>query len=349
MLKPKNKGLFLDVSDFSILAARTSGYTSPIVVEEIAEYVLSGSDDPETIRAFLEELVDFKGQGFFVSRCGVYPAGRFLFYHEVESVSKAKDLNFLAQVLESEFKINPAKNHVAILTAKDGADYDPKSGLDKKVIFCGGPEAAFLEEQKRLLEWGVYPERLELSTSTTLGGVSDYIEFNGVKSPVLCLELTLKCANVFIVNQGKIEVSRQLELGLDSIYPLLQRELGLKDESSARKLFMSNTFDFAEMGPKLLRRMTKELQATAGFYEVRTGLTIDHLFLGVLPKNLAWVEKTITSALALAVLRPNMEPWLETLGIKIGDGVEVSNLGARWTSVFSLMADFKERKAVEGE
>ena len=67
------------------------------------------------------------------------------------------------------------------------------------------------------------------------------------------------------------------------MFPVIQAELGLKDEDSARKLFYSNTFDFTEMGPSLLRKLLKELQASTGFYEVQTGQTIGQLYLALLP------------------------------------------------------------------
>ncbi|WPJ95034.1 hypothetical protein SH580_16520 [Coraliomargarita algicola] len=349
MLNPKTKGLFVDISEFSILAARTSGYKIPMVIEELAEYPLSSDDSAVEIRNFFEQLVDFKGGGYFVSRAGVYPEGRFVRYYEAESTNKAKDLGFLSEVLKSEFNVDPDHNTVAILNANDGSDFDPVKSLNKRLVFCGAPIQAFQSEQDRLLECGIYPERLELSTVTTLGGVSDYAHFNEIKSPILCFELTSQSANIFIINQGQVDVARPVPFGLDSIYPLLQRELGLKDETSARKLFFSNTFDFAEMGPKLLRRLTKELQASTGFYEVQTGLTIEKVFISVLPQNLAWVSKTVSDSLGLEILQPNLEKWLEGLKVSLGDEVEVSNLGSRWMGLFSLMGEFHLREEGEGE
>lgn len=349
MLNPKSKGLFIDVSEFSILAARTSGFKIPMVIEELAEYPLSSDDSAEEIRDFFESIVDFKGNGYYVSRSGVYPEGRFVRYYEAESVNKAKDLSFLSNILKSEFSVDPDASTVAILDARDGSDFEPGNSLSRRLVFCGAPSDAFLAEQNRLLSYGIYPDRLELSTVTTLGGVSDYAHFNEIRSPILCFELTSQSANIFILNRGQVDVARPVSFGLDSIYPLLQRELGLKDEVSARKLFFSNTFDFAEMGPKLLRRMTKELQATTGFYEVQTGLTIDSVFISVLPKNLAWVSKTVSDSLGLEILQPNLENWLESLKIKLGNDVEVSNLGSRWMGLFSLMGEFHLREEGESE
>ena len=349
MLHPKSKGLFVDVSEFSILAARTSGFKIPMVIEELAEFPLGSEHSVEEIREFLGQLVDFKGNSYYVSRAGVYPDGRFVRYYEAESTNKAKDLGFLAEVLKSEFNVDPAVSNVAILDARDGSDFDLASSLSKRLLFCGASTDAFQAQQDRLLECGLYPERLELSTVTTLGGVSDYAQFNEINSPILCFELTSQSANIFIMNKGQIDVARPVPFGLDSIYPLLQRELGLKDEASARKLFFSNTFDFAEMGPKLLRRMTKELQASTGFYEVQTGLTIESVFISVLPKNLAWVSKTVSDSLGLEIMQPNLEKWLESLKIKLADGVEVTNLGARWMGLFSLMGEFHLREEGDSE
>ena len=348
MLKPKTKGLYIDVSEFSILAVRTSGYKLPIVVEEVAELPIAADCHPDDVRVFLQQLVDFKGASYYVSRCGVYPEGRFLRYYEAETASKVKNSGFLSEVLQSEFNVDPNTNSVSILDARDGSDFDVEKGQSKQLVFCGGPAVAFQEVQDQLLSYGVYPDRLELSSAATLAGACDYARFNGMDAPVLSVELTSEVANVFIINGGRVEVARPVPFGLDSIYPLLQRELGLKDEASARKLFYSNTFDFAEMGPKLLRRMVKELQATVGFYEVQTGQTIDSVFLSVLPQNLSWIAKTVSDSLGLEILQPNFAAWLESLNVTLAEGVEIANFGARWLGVFSLMGEFHLREEVAG-
>ena len=350
MLKPKTKGLFIDISEFSILAARTSSDKLPMVIEEIAELPLqSTSHDPETVRAFFEQLVDFKGNSYFVGHCGVYPEERFVRYYEAETTSKVKDPKFLSNILQNEFNVDVDASYVSILDSRNGHDFQWGKVTTKRLLFCGGPKSKFQVEQDRLLSYGIYPRRLELSTVTTIGGVSDYAKFKGITGPILSFELTSESANIAILNKGQVDVARPVPFGLDSIYPLLQRELGLKDEASAKKLFFSNTFDFAEMGPKLLRRMTKELQATTGFYEVQTGQTIEHVFMSVLPKNLNWVAKTVSDSLGLEIVQVNIEAWLESLNIKLADGVEVLNLGSRWLGLFSLMGEFNSEKGISDE
>lgn len=349
MFSSKQKGLFVDFSEFSVLAARTSGYRLPMVLEEIAELPRKDDQAPKEIRSFIENLINFKGADYVIARCGAYPRNRFIRNYEAETLNKARDPKFLGEVLRSEFGLDSEANIISILDARDGSDFDMEKGLGKKLVFCGAPKKEWQEKQDELLESGVYPDRLELSTLTTLGGVCDYARFNKIEAPILCFELTPTNANVFVQKRGQLEVARPIPFGFNDIYPLLQRELGLKDEASARKLFFSNTFDFAEIGPKLLRRMTKELQATTGFYEVQTGQTIDQLYISVLPSNLAWVSRTISESLGLELILPKYEPWLESLNIKIGDSVDLTNLGSRWLGLFSLMGEFHLREEVAGE
>ena len=85
----------------------------------------------------------------------------------------------------------------------------------------------------------------------------------------------------------------------------------------------------------------KELQAISGYYEVQTGLTIDQIFISVLPGKLNWVTQTISDSLGLEVIRPEIEPWLESLKIAPANGVDLSNLGSRWFGIFSLMSEFQ--------
>lgn len=349
MLKAKTKGLFIEFSEFSVLAARTSGYKLPMVVEELAEFDLKDGPNAEDLRSFVEGLVDFKKSPFFVSRCGVYPDGRYVRLHEAESTQKLKDADALAEKLKEEYKIDADTHNVAILDPSNGGDFNFEKPKTKRVLLCGAKKSAFDAVQEQLLESGIFPERLELSSISTLGGVADYSRFNDLKAPILFLELTSNQANISVLSGGAVDVARPVPFGLDSIYPLLQAELGLKDQESARKLFYSNTFDFAEMGPKLLRRLLKELQATAGLYEVETGQTIGYVFLSVLPKNLSWITKTVSDVLGLEILQPALGGWLESLQVEIGDGVELLNRGNRWMGLFSLMGEFHLREEVEGD
>ncbi|MGK0176937.1 MAG: hypothetical protein ACI91V_000810, partial [Lentimonas sp.] len=138
MLRSKNKGLFVDISEFSILAARTSGYEASMVIEEVADFPVESDCRLKDVRAFLEQLVDIKG-GNYVANCGVYPKDRFIRYHEVDSGVRLKNQNALEKLLQSELNIDSEKNSISILNAHDGSQFDPVRSSMNQLVFCGAP------------------------------------------------------------------------------------------------------------------------------------------------------------------------------------------------------------------
>lgn len=341
MLASKSKGLFLEWGDFSILAAVTSSLDSPLMVESLKELPLDGDDDK--VKAALGELIEVKGRSYVVARCGLSPKSRFVRRFTVEQPNKAKDPNFFTDVLSSQFRIDADKNSVAILSALDGTPFDLDKGVQnqKELLFVGASEGELEAAQERILGWGVYPDRLEIGSVATMGALQHYARWKKLEAPTLILEVSADAASVVILRAEQVDICRPIPYGLNSMFPVIQSELGLKDEDSARKLFYSNTFDFTEMGPVLLRRLLKELQASTGFYEVQTGQTIGQIFLPQLPRNLAWIGTSLSRALGVEVLHLEYPGWLKALGLTPGANVQLESLDSRWLGLFSLMGNFQ--------
>src|SRR6185369_14340511 len=111
----------------------------------------------------------------------------------------------------------------------------------KDVMFCGMPIDDAAAAQSSLLDRGIYPERLELGSVAMLGGMVNYLAHIKSKTPVLVLEIGADATHSFIITANGVEASRPIPQGLDAMVPIVQKELGLKDDESARKLFYSNT------------------------------------------------------------------------------------------------------------
>ncbi len=278
MLSSKSKGLFVEISGFSILAAVTSGFEPPLTIESLHE--CQASDDVDEIRRFIDGLRTKKSRAFLPAHCAIYPQSRFVRKTTLDSPAKAKDPNYFAELLSSQFRIDPETNSVAVVNAVDGSEFDVEKGLQnqKELLFCGAGANEITEIQDQLIEYGIYPDTLELGSVSSIGGLKNYSRFKKERFPTLILEITPENSNVFIFGNEQVDICRPIPYGLNSMFPTVQSELGLKDEDSARKLFFSNTFDFTELGPSLLKKMLKELQASTGFYEVQTGQTIGQIF-----------------------------------------------------------------------
>lgn len=321
-----------------MLLARVNALKGPICIEALMECPLNQT--PEQIAQTTGQLAGVAKNQYSPAVCGIYPREVLIRRATLDNAAKVKDPAYLPEFVRQQFKLDVVQYAIMVMNATQGTEFRIEKAVSKELLFCGAPRKQLQEAQDRLLNYGLYPDRMELSTLATVGGLMHYTSWQGIKAPTLVLEITENQAQVLIFQGDMLDVARPMPHGFASMYPLVQEQLGLKDVESARKLFSSNTFDFTEMGPLLLKKLLKELQATTGFYEVQTGQTIGQIFLNGLPDNLAWITRSLSRALCVDVIQPEYASWLPVLGVEVAPEVDVSKLGPRWFGLFALMGDY---------
>jgi hypothetical protein len=337
-LATKSKAFCVEIGEHSTLLARLNQAEAPIVVEELKEIP---SVDTEAVKDWVKGTEGKGSTGYAHATCGIYPAKRVVRRHTLD-LKRVKDPAYFNEVYSQQFRIEPDKYTIRALNPGDGSDFDAGKGTQKEVLFCGLPADEIITAQDKLLELGIYPERLEVATLATLGGMVSYLKFKQSKSPLLLLEIGEEMTQSFILSADGVDISRPIPSGIAAMIPVVQKELGLKDEESAKKLFYSNTFDFTSMGLTLVKKLLKELQSSIGFYEVQTGQSIGSVFCTQLPSSLTWLGTTMAGngALGVPVLKMDMVPWLESLNIKLAEGLSPNPPDERWAGLFSLMASY---------
>jgi Tfp pilus assembly PilM family ATPase len=333
----KTKGFFVEMNEGSVLLARTSSATAPMEVEELRECSLGEQTEiTETLRQLQPRRPP---SGYLHAIVGAYPQRRLVRRHTLE-LKKMKEQGYMADVFTQQLRIEQDKFTIAMINSGDGADYDLAKANQKDVIFCGAPNDDINATQETLLNAGIYPERLELGTVATLGALVDYLAFEKSKTPTLVLDVGNDTTHSFIVSANGVEASRPIPQGLDAMVPVVQKELGLKDEESARKLFRSNSFDFTGMGPLLIKRLLKELQSSIGFYEVQTGQSVGQVICVQLSPKLAWLEGSLASSLGIATLKFDPLPWLRSRRVVVPDALSKTAGEVRWFGLLSLMVQY---------
>lgn len=334
LFSPKTKGFFVEQNDHSILLARTSGWTAPLVLEELCECAVG---DQAALDEALKRLQPKKApSGFLNAKCGVYPPHRLVRCSTLE-LKRLKEPGYINEVLSTQLRVEPEKFLVHVLNAPTGSDFDLTKATQKEALFCGIPTEDAAAVQDDLLAKGLFPERLELGTVATLGGLVDYLAFQKSTTPTLLLELGAEFTHSFIVTAQGVQASRPLPHGLESMIPVVQKELGLKDLESARKLFFSNTFDFTGMGPALIKRLLKELQSSIGFYEVQTGQSVGQVVCTGTPQKLAWLDGVMAAALGVPLLKLDLVPWLQSRQVTVADSAKAAGFDDRWFGLVCLM------------
>ncbi len=340
MLSAKTKGLYIERGRFSTLAAVTSSMARPFQIERLVELPMEA--DAEEVRTFIASLMTSKGARFVPAQVAVYPKSRFFRRHSVDTPARMKEPAFFTELIQNQFRVDTEKNAVIVLNAIDGTAFDATKSLvnQKEIFVCGALVDELNELQDGVVGQGIFPESLQLGSVSAIGGLLDYGRHIKLRRPVLLLEIGLDRSNLFIVTQDRLDLCRPIPHGLDSMLPIIQSELGLKDEESARKLLYSNTFDFTETGASLLRKLLKELQSSMGFYEVQTGQSIGHLIVQLLPENLGWIRMALSKSLGIKPLRIDFKGWLEARSISMAPELGADALDHRWLGLLSMMPDF---------
>lgn len=334
----KTNGHFVEINEYSTLVARTSALHAPLVIEKIEEAPGQGI---AAVGALVDKVSGARRAGAYRHTvCGISPERRFIRRASLDP-KRSKDAAYLEEVLTTQFRAEPDKMVLALLAANDGSALELGATPAKEVVFCGGYSEDFSSTQQTLLASGIYPERLEVTSVAILGAMQGVLALSETKTPTLLLEIGKETTNCYIVSSTGVDLARPIPHGINSMIPIAQKELGLRDEEAAAKLLFSNTFDFTGMAPNLVKRLLKELQSSIGFFEVQTGQSIGQLHCVMQPAGLPWMSGALASALGVAQLQFDPKPWLEKQGIKFAAGVCAEGVPASWFGLLSLMANLQ--------
>ncbi|MDX2186083.1 MAG: hypothetical protein SFV32_04050 [Opitutaceae bacterium] len=335
ILQKKSQSHFIEISDQEILIARTSSLQAPLVIEQLQAIRVS---DAEGWEAFLLATLGKKARktGYVHAKMGTYPAHRFVRRVTIDP-RRFKESGYLNEVVTQNLRIDVDSYSIAILNTTDGTLYDSNKQPAKDVLFGGAPNEEWNKLQAEVVGRSIYPHTLELATFSALGAIVDLSNFAQLLSPTLVLDIGPDSTHLFIVGLNGVESTRSIQQGLSGMVPAVMKELGLKDEESAKRLLLSNTFDFSGMGPTLVKKLITELQSSIGFYEVQTGQSIGQIACLQVPTGLSWVEGVLGSQLGLSNLQADWAAWLAQNKISLGSSVKAEELNPRWLGLLSLM------------
>jgi len=305
-------GIFLDHGGDTVRGARTSAFSTPFTVEEVAE---CPAGDREALAQLLQRLSPGRPAGRRVhARVAIRPEGQLVRVLSAEP-KRLGEPAYFATLCGGQLQIDPQHYLLSVLHPEDGRPFDPSCGGERELFFCGLPLAELEAAQGALLDQDIYPESLELGTVATLGAVADHVRHAGLAAPVLVLEVGGTRSHAYVVSADGVTHARPLSSGLEAMVPLVQRNLGLKDAAAARKLLHANAFDFSAMGPELTLALAREVHALISLLEVRTGRSVGHVLSLGLPPKLGWLGLALARELGLEPLAPAMENWLAARGI----------------------------------
>ncbi|MEN9840373.1 MAG: hypothetical protein RL376_173, partial [Verrucomicrobiota bacterium] len=161
MLFPaKSKGYLYDQGEQVSILSRVSALKAPLVIEEIVE---CAPGDETALAQAIGSIRPPKSSGYLFAKCVVNPEQRLVRRTSLDP-KRIKEDKYLAEVVNTQFRVDSEQCIIAVLNSNDGTDFDPaKVANNKEVVFCGMPNTVAQAIQDELVKNGIYPESMELA------------------------------------------------------------------------------------------------------------------------------------------------------------------------------------------
>jgi hypothetical protein len=332
LLRRSRSGVVIELNPFRVLLARLARLGGAAVhVEEVVELPAEDLDGvSRELRRLFPEL-----KTYTPGICGVFSPTRLLQREEV-NVKRLVEPDYLPSVLSDQYKVEAEKWRLVLVNPYDGFPFDQKNPPIKEVLICGESRDELLASQRRLLDLGVLPRRMEISSLPVLGALQSYQAIVSDGQPAAVVEVDLHRTYVFILGKNGVNTPAPIEFGFNQLVETACKELGLEDAAAVRARLLAGEADVVARSPRLLRQLIRNLKPAIDYFELQTGQRVNDLYCTFLPAGLSWLARALAAALEMKVLPVDCVPWLAALNVTLADDIP-AKLGPHWLSLFSLV------------
>lgn len=340
--KKSENRLFVYFSEHGVLVARWSSRCIPTSLDFARGFP---AGDARVVRPFLEDVGLVRQGNLALATCGFSCGDRFIIKAELETPSRFRDANYVSDYLNKNYPLGDSFKQACLITPDRGQPSTLGAAASgREFLLAGCAQSTVLAVQQRCLDFGIYPERLELTSISSLAAMMVYLKQSYITTPVLVLDVSAEHTFVSVLDHCAVAATKMIDEGINTWVKRLQGVLKLDELKTARQLLCSDNFDFHEVGHELLKSFIADVQSIVNYYEVVSGLAIRHIWVTGVPCHLLWVSHVLASSLNLTEVKPCLVDWLESQGI-VADSSVISGFEGCLFRLFSLMGNYDEDEA----
>ena len=314
------------------------------VVDSFLE--IPAADEAGVARWLDSVFAEARGSGYMPAYCGFHPLERVLLRENINTRRLAEP-NYLSGLLAEHAKLTALKDwQVSALHPIDGELITPAMP-SRPGLLLGLPQAAAREAQNRFCRLGLLPRRLEIGSVAMLGALTRYMREGAYAHAVVACEIGRTETRIYFLAKDGVHTPAILPHGLLSIEETAMKELGVPDVATARARLAAPTDELRAHARRLVRMLTRHLKPAVDYFEMQTGQPIGALFSAHLPEPLAWLEESLSAAVDLDFLVPELNAWLPKTGVDVAPGTALPSRS--WFQALSLVGQLAPAVAHEAK
>ncbi len=346
MFNPEDPGYFVELSEHSLLAARTKNLTPPFVIEDVKEAMLSSKTDAADLAQ--EFFPDKDDEGLVRALCGVFAEKRFFYQASAEeSQMAADDESFLAELFSEKLQLEAGDCETALLNGKTGGAFDPARAADQPLLLAGMVKEGIEPLKSALKDLSIIPAGLYLRALSAAGTLSRALQAADDSSLVLSLALQNSYTSAFFISREGVAAVRAVPAGLDTFFEVIQANLNLKFKGSAAKLLFDGVYDFGDIAPDLIAKVQQALEPEVAAVKEQLGRGPDKVICPGMSFAKTWMDETFAKALGIEPCQVDFPKLMDHLQVSFADPSLAEKAGPAWISLLGLVSGVSLEKGEE--
>lgn len=296
------KKLFLEVSELTVQLVRANGRT----VEIYRECLRDHRDD------ILQALKEASPKEAFSSAsivAAISPSGRFAHLGTDEECKRIRTPDAVARELKLPDGFIDGPLALALCRADDGCSVASSSHGRWLAVAAG--QNSLAASQSHLAEFSLRDTVISPAITSHLGALQTACQLSGAPSSVMAWDLGESDSTLYLVNRKGVLATQTCPIGIHHIADAIQGELSLASRAAATKLFLNAFFDFADTGPKVVRRLASGIKPA----HHALGGAPSALFCIGLPADNSWFANEVSTLLGMTPWHPPITALSRELGV----------------------------------
>ncbi|HUL52214.1 MAG TPA: PEGA domain-containing protein [Opitutaceae bacterium] len=337
MSTPSEKGYFLELNEYFLLAARTSSLAGPPVIEDLREAPL---DSKTAVGQTLNVVFPETKKATARAVCALRPRHRFFHLAGDSETRQHSTPTALRTFVSQSPEAGGAASELVALQTSSGVPLNGSGKVEGRWFFEGSPPDSLASMQAMVRGWKLVPFRLEAATLALLGAIHAEQQVNKASGPLLLWEIGETTSDLLLISAKGLMAATRLAFGFNLVAEAVQSELNLKSRESAAKVFFNEFYDFSELGAKITARIsTTLLPAITEFVPSGTGASVTLLCSG-LPSKQAWFNEHLARSLGMTPWQPDVVGWCGRAGLNFIGNTLQGSLSPVWLGLLGVMSAF---------
>ena len=338
---PQEKGYFLELNEYFLLAARTSSLGGPPVIEDLQEAPL---DSKTAVSQLLNTVFPDTKKGTARAICALRPRLRFFHLAGDSETRQYYTPTALRAFVSHSPQAGTGASEIIALETSSGMPLNGSGKVEGRWIFEGSPRDSLAAMQATVHGWKLAPFRVEAATLAMLGAIHAEQQANKASSPLLVWEIGETTSDLFLISSKGLMAAKRLAFGFDKVADSVQTEMGLKSKEIAAKVFFNEFFDFSESGSKITARISPFLLPEIVDLVPAEARASAMLLCTGLPSKQAWFNDHMARSLNLTAWQPDVVGWCSCAGMSFLGNTLQATLSPVWLGLLGVMSAFQVDK-----